>query len=320
MATLNAALNAPAALLHAARRRARAMDPRALQIAFLSSFLAIGVFNRDFRLDVVQLALGIGAALCTQLAWIRRRRLAHVGVASALITSLGIGLLVRADNLWVHPLVATIAISAKFVLRIEHRHVFNPANLGAVLAATVLPGAWVSGGQWGQEGLVAAWFVLLGCWVALRAKRLDGGLFFLGCWVALLTARAAWLGHGPEVVQHQLTNGALLLFAFFMITDPPTSPSRPLPRLLHAAAVALLAFGWQYLMYRPNGLLFALFVLAPFVAWLEHAWPGARWSWSACTPSTPALRAQADARDIGRAKESAARDTGRLSRPVNIAR
>ncbi|MGE0309992.1 MAG: RnfABCDGE type electron transport complex subunit D [Lautropia sp.] len=315
-----AALSAARAALQAARAHAGAIDPRALQIAFLSSFLAIGLADRDFPLEPAQLVLGVGAALCTQLAWIRHLRLDRTGVASALVSALGIGLLVRADNLVVHPLLACIAISSKFVLRLERRHLFNPANLAAVLAATALPGAWVSSGQWGHDAMVAAWFVLLGCWVALRSRRLDGGLLFLGCWTTLLVARAVWLGHAPAVVLHQLTNGALLLFAFFMITDPLTSPSRTLPRLIHAGAVALLAFGWQYLLYRPNGLLLALFALAPFVAWLEHRWPGERWSWRACTPTAGARAAAFAGRPGPQPKESASTDADGLSRPVNIAR
>lgn len=272
------------AALRGLRSRARAIDPRALQIAFLGSFLALGILGRDLRLEPVQLALGIAAALITQVAWIRRLGLARVGVASALITSLGLGLLVRADNLWIHPLVATLAISSKFMLRIDRRHLFNPANLGAVLAATVLPGAWVSAGQWGHEWLLAAWFVALGCWVALRSQRLDSGLFFLLCWAGLIGARAWWLGHEPAVVLHQLSNGALLLFAFFMITDPMTSPTRPLARLLHAGAVATAAFFWQYGLYLQNGLLLALFAAAPLVVLLERALPGDTWRWPVKLP------------------------------------
>ena len=251
---------------------------------FLASFLALGILGRDIRLEPAQLAFCIMAALVTQATWIHRLGLAKVGLASALITSLGLGLLVRADNLWVHPLLATLAISSKFLLRIDGRHLFNPANLGAVLAATVLPGAWVAGGQWGQDWLIALWFVLLGCWVSLRSGRLDGGLMFLACWVSLLVTRAWWFGYEPAVVAHQLGNGALLLFAFFMITDPMTSPTRTTTRAAHAAAVAILAFTWQYGLHRPNGLLIALFALAPMVVLLERAWPGAVWRWPGKIP------------------------------------
>ena len=258
---------------------ARAIDPRVLQIAFLASFLTIGLTNRTLRLDGLQVALAIGAAIVTQSAWVRILGLRHVGLLSALITSLGLCLLVRADNPWVHPLCVTLALSAKFLLRIDGRHLFNPANLGAVIAATLLPGAWVSNGQWGQEWLLAIWFIVLGSWVALRARRIDSGLFFLGCWLLLLCGRAAWLGLEFAVVWHQACNGALLLFAFFMITDPMTSPTRTATRLVHAVTVAVLAFGWQYGLYRPNGLLFALIAMAPFVVVLERKWPGVASRW-----------------------------------------
>ena len=81
--------------------------------------------------------------------------------------------------------------------------------------------------------------------------------------------RLLYLGHVPsrllEIFTHQACNGALLLFAFFMISDPMTLPDRPLARRLHVMLVAVAGFAWQFLNYRPNGALWALFYLAPLV-------------------------------------------------------
>ena len=129
----------------------RSLDARLFQIAFLGALLVIGVLLRDFSLRPEQMLLCFAAGVTTQIFWVRRLHLKNVGIMSALITCLGLSILLRADTLWVHPLVAALAISSKFVLRIRGKHVFNPANGGVILALSVLPGAWISPGQWGND-------------------------------------------------------------------------------------------------------------------------------------------------------------------------
>ncbi len=276
------AVNAAGAV--GALRAMKAPDARVLQVGFLGTFLLIGVLARDFTVAPLQVAATFAAALATQVLWLRALSLRRAGVLSAIVTSLGLSLLVRADSWWVHPLLASIAISSKFVLTRadgpgRRRHVFNPANLGAVLAAFVVPGAWVSPGQWGQHVLVAAWIVALGSVVCRRAARLDIGLVFLAWYLGLLGARALALGQPAAVFAHQVNNGALLLFAFFMISDPMTTPRAPLARVLYAGVVALAAVLWQFTAYRPHGLLVALFALSPLVALLDRAFPGPAFAW-----------------------------------------
>ena len=58
-------------------------------------------------------------------------------------------------------------------------------------------------------------------------------------------------------------SGALLLFAFFMISDPMTTPSHPKGRAAHAALVAAIAYAWGFGLFRTNGLIWALFIAAP---------------------------------------------------------
>ncbi|MBL8420335.1 MAG: hypothetical protein JNK92_06825 [Dechloromonas sp.] len=104
---------------------------------------------RDFSLLPSQMALA--SATITQAFWLRFFGLRDVGFLSPLITGLELGLLLGADNLWEHPLAALLGISAKFLLRIRGKHVFNPANFGVGFTLIVLPGAWVSPGQWGND-------------------------------------------------------------------------------------------------------------------------------------------------------------------------
>ena len=126
-------------------------DARVFQIVFLAALLTTGVLLRDFSVEPLQIVLTFAAGLATQAFWLERLGLQRKGVLSAIVTCCGLSLLLRSDTLWVHPLIATVAISSKFVLRIRGKHVYNPANLGVIAAITMLPGTWVSPGQWGSD-------------------------------------------------------------------------------------------------------------------------------------------------------------------------
>ena len=262
----------------------RRADARVFQILFLGSLLLFGALLRDFALRWEQVALAFAAGLAAQAFWIRALGLRSAGYLSALVTCLGISILVRADSLWAHPLLAAVALSAKFTIRIRGKHVFNPANLAVILAIAAMPGAWASPGQWGSDVLIGLWFVCLGITVTTSAKRLDIAWAFLGCYTALLAARLLILGQPPAVLVHQLSGGALLLFTFFMISDPMTTPNRRALRLAYAALVAAFAFVWQFLLFKTNGPVWALFLLAPLVPLLDWLWPGPKHAWRGEAP------------------------------------
>lgn len=266
----------PAAAPRNARRIA---DPRLYQIAFQAVLLGVGVLLRDFALDPRQMTLAFAAGLGTQWLWLKALNLEHKGTLSAVITCFGLSLLLRADSLWVHPLAAALATSSKFVLRVNGKHVYNPANLGVIFALLLFPGTWVSPGQWGNGVALAAWFVALGGLVTQRARRWDISWMFLGAWLALVAARVVVLGQPWTILAHPFTNGGLLLFAFFMISDPMTIPNRRGARAGYALGVALLAFAWQFALFRTNALLWALFLASPLVPLIDRWWPGERYAW-----------------------------------------
>jgi Na+-transporting NADH:ubiquinone oxidoreductase subunit NqrB len=267
-------------------------DARLFQIAFLATLLSIGVLARDFSLKPEQMALAFAAGLCAQAFWVRRLGLTKVGYLSAVITCFGLSILLRADNLWTHPLAAAVAMSAKFLLRWNGKHLFNPANLGAMLGLVLLPGAWVSPGQWGNDLAYACWFIALGGLVTQRARRWDVSWMFLAFYLALVAANVLWLDRSWAILGHQMQSGALLLFAFFMISDPMTIPSRAAGRMLHAAAVAIVAFLWQFALFKPNGLLWALFLCVPLVPLIDRWLPAPRFEWG----KAPRQRAEQEPR------------------------
>lgn len=255
-------------------------DPRVLQIAFLGVLLAAGAYVRDFSLRPGQILLTFAAALGTQRLLDRLTRKRAPSLRSATITSLSLTLLLRADSLWALPVAAAFAIGSKFLLRLRGKHMFNPANFGVSAALLVLPGTWISPGQWGNDVALAGWLVVLGAAVASRARRADISWLFLVFYLGALAARVAWLGQRWAVWTHQLQSGALLLFAFFMISDPMTTPNHFSGRAAHAALVAAIAYAWGFGLFRTNALLWALFVAAPMVAVWDALWPAPKFDWT----------------------------------------
>ncbi len=264
--------------------RALPRDARILQIVLLGMLLAAGAYLRDFSLHPAQIALTFAAAFATQRILDRMTRKSAPSLRSAAITALSLTLLLRADNLWAMPAAAALAIASKFALCVDRKHLFNPANFGIIAALALMPGTWISPGQWGSDVALAGWMIVAGLTVANRARRADISLAFLLFYPGALAARVAWLGQRWEVWTHQLTSGALLLFAFFMISDPMTTPGDARGRIAHAAAVAAIAYAWGFGLFRTNALLWALFVSAPLVALWNAIWPAPRFEW---TPARP---------------------------------
>jgi enediyne biosynthesis protein E5 len=255
-------------------------DARLYQITFLGGLLLIGLLWRGFSISPLQVALCFAAGLLTQLFWCHVLGLRNVGVLSACVTCLGLSLLLRAETLWAHPLLAALAMSSKFIVRVGDKQVFNPANLGVVIGLLFLPGVWLSPGQWGTDLLLALWMLCLGVTVTKAAKRFDTALIFISTMTALLLARILWLEQSPAILLNQLSSGVLLLFTFFMISDPMTTPNHRLTRALFAVGVAVLAFYWQWGLWRNGGPVFALFFLSPLVPLLDKLVPNVKATWS----------------------------------------
>ncbi len=255
-------------------------DPRLFQISALGVLLASGVFLRDFSLRPAQIVLTFAAGLLSQrLSW-RFSPPKSRSYRSAIITSLSLALLLRADNLYAHPIAAATAIGSKSCLRFRGKHLFNPATFGVILALLSIPGTWVSPGQWGQDLAIAGWLVALGTMVTAHARRSDMSWTFLGFYLGALAMRVLWLGQRWAVWSHQLSNGALLLFAFFMISDPMTGPNHRYGRIAHAAVTAAIAYEWQFRFYAFNGLIWALFFAAAAVPIWDVIWPAPKFEWA----------------------------------------
>ncbi|HVP60524.1 MAG TPA: DUF2330 domain-containing protein [Myxococcaceae bacterium] len=270
-------------------------DPRLLQIAFLASFLVLGVAFLGLQIEPWMPPLLLASTCAVQWACERLLRLPSSGFRSPLITGLGLSLLLRTDAIWVPPLAAAIGIGAKYLVRVRGKHVFNPGMLGLTSCILLTGHAWCSPSQWGEGMVLLAWFAVLGLAVVSRSFRADVSLAFLGSWVLLKLGRVLWLGQRPAVLGHQLLVGSLILFTFFMISDPKTTPDRRSARIGFGVAVAVLAFVLQHQAWVMNAPVWALLALSPAVPLLDRLFPASRFTWPSGQPPQGVLAVPAPA-------------------------
>ena len=253
-------------------------DARHAQIAALASLLAINIATIDFGATPLASALAVGACLLTQAIASR-----WLGIAfdwrSPLITGFSLSLLLRAQTPWFFALAGVLAIGSKFLLRIDGKHVFNPAGFALVILLLANAGVWISPGQWGAELWFAALAGLLAILVLQAARRADIAIFFLASHAALLGARALWLGDPLAIPLHQMQSGSLLIFTFFMISDPRTSPNSRLGRFSFAFAVAATGHYLAFFMQMRPALYFALIALSPLTLFIDRVFPAPRFAW-----------------------------------------
>lgn len=251
-------------------------DARIWQILALSTLLTFGLTKLGFDQQPAAVALIVGIALATQWAGSRFVTGQHFDPLSPLITALSLSILLRTTGPGWLALGAFLAIGSKFVLRIDGKHIFNPANFGIVTLILFTGEAWVSPSQWGSATWSAFLFASLAILVLSRARRADIALAFLAAYVGILFARALWLGDPMAIPLKQMQSGAVLLFAFFMISDPKTTPDRRDARIVYAVLVAAIGAWLQFGQWIPHGVILALFLASPLVPLIDRLMPRAR--------------------------------------------
>jgi Na+-transporting NADH:ubiquinone oxidoreductase subunit NqrB len=170
----------------------------------------------------------------------KRKRLLPDG---AIITALIISLVLSANVSWIFVALTTaIAIASKFILQFKKKPIFNPAAFG-LLAAILLFSSeqdW-----WGGFSTFPAWcigYVLIGGYIVTsRSNKFPQVFAFLGLYYSLFLALAIWSkGDVSEVFRVPFINSALFL-AFFMVTDPPTSPGKYAHQIIFGSIAAIVS-------------------------------------------------------------------------------
>ncbi len=251
-------------------------DPRIVVAAILAAYAALGIFVLGFNRSPVQFAITIGAAMLLDMVLNRLLRGGYLFPLSALITGLGLSILVNYAHGWWYALIPVfLAIGSKYIFTFEGRHVYNPALFG-VAASLLLADGMISEApayQWGGSYAVAA-FVLTGALMllVLPIRRRALIVSFLVFYCVALAVRA-WLTrwHMPMETWFlgALTSPAFYLFTFFMITDPRTSPGRRRGQVLMALGIVAIDFV-LHLQQALSTLFYAAFIVASLrLVWLH---------------------------------------------------
>lgn len=277
-------------------------DARITQIVFLGLFLFLGVSTRDWTVRSNLIFVVISSCLATQ--WILSSVVEYskcsdeyslnnfvsklnvlvspkvlTSLRSALITSLGLCLLLRSNSPQTMAIAGCLAISSKFLFRHHNKHFFNPANFGIIAALTLTNDAWVSPGQWGTDWWYILLFLGLGGVVLNQVGRWDTSFAFLLSYGGLEAVRNIYLGWSWDVWQHQFMSGSLLLFALFMLTDPRSIPNSQKGRWIWSMAIALSTFILQYYFYLSTAIFWSLFIVSPTTILLDMVWNAPRFNW-----------------------------------------
>jgi Na+-transporting NADH:ubiquinone oxidoreductase subunit NqrB len=278
-------------------------DSRDYQILFLATFLFLGISTRDWTLRIDLMGVVILSCLFAQILlsilvnfFINKNSDSNLpehppaqcyarnactisSLRSATITALSLCLLLRGNEYTTMAIAGCLAIASKFLFRFRDKHCFNPANFGIIAALTLTNDAWVSPGQWGNEGWYLLLFAGAGGILLKRVGRWDTSVAFLMAYISLETLRTVWLGWSLDVLQHQLMSGSLLLFALFMLTDPRSIPNATISRIVWAIAIASFSFMLQHYFYLSTAIFWSLFILAPLTIVFDLLWSAPRFSW-----------------------------------------
>ena len=193
------------------------------------------------------LASAVGVAALIDALILRYRRGVWEYPSGAVLTGMIIAMVLSPHEPWyVAAIASAIGVLSKYVARTRTANLFNPAALALVVVSY-----WFGAGQswWGAlpDAPVAAWIVLAatGIFIADRVNKMPLVLAFAGAYYAAFTV-TAFVGDPRQVAEVYRTPDvqALMYFAFFILTDPPTSPVKYLPQIVCGIVVGVASYGF----------------------------------------------------------------------------
>ena len=254
------------------RRRARFtihnrfLPPLLITLILITAHFTFGILE-SFERTAVAIATAIGVEML--LGRLTYRAWPHP--ASAYITGISVGILVRSPFLWAYALASLLSIVSKYVLRFQGRHLWNPSNFG-VSAVLFLAPDTVSllSIQWGNNiwPMVVIW--VLGFFIVWRVGRLHISAAYVLSFAAFSLVRSAITGNPWLATVAPITGPMYQLFIFFMVTDPKTTVSSRRGQVVTMVAVAFVEMLLRLaeVVYAP---FYALFLVGP-VALLIESW------------------------------------------------
>lgn len=256
------------------RKKWFSLDNRFVPPLFITLILLAGQLTYGILESYERTLLAIATAIVTETVLSRVFMGKWPHVASAYITGISVGILLRTPAFWPYAVCAALAITSKYVLRYKGRHLWNPSNFGISVMLFLLPAtvAMLSI-QWGNNiwSLVVIW--TLGSVIIWRLKRFHISATYVISFFLLAFLRS-WIIHEPWKAEiSPITGPEYQLFIFFMITDPKTTVRSWKGQCIVAAAVAVVEmfFRFDQSVYAE---LYALFWVGPIAMliemWLEN--------------------------------------------------
>ena len=219
--------------------------PKGMLIALMAVVTAVAAVSDGVRLIAPGLAGGVLAAMLVDAPMLRWREGEWVFPDGALLTGLIVATILSPHEAWwIAAVTSAIAIASKYLFRVGKANVFNPAALALVLTFYLFD---TGHSWWGSlpEAPPLALLLLLatGIFITDRVNKTPLVLSFLGTYYLLVTA-TAFLGEPGRVAElYRVPDlNAALYFAFFMVTDPPTSPPKQRDQLINGVVVAVVSY------------------------------------------------------------------------------
>ena len=247
------------------------IDKRYLAPILVTIVLIVGQVTFGFLESWSRTALAIGTSIAMELLLGRMLGGSWPHLASAYVSGISVGMLVRSPEFWPYALCSAISITSKYLIRVDGRHIWNPSNLGIVamlvLAADTVASLSV---QWGNTLLPMITVWLFGSVIIGTLGRFHIPLTFVASFVAFAALRAAITGHPFLAEVAPITGPMYQLFVFFMITDPKTTVKPRWAQVLVAFLVAAAEATFR-LMQFVHAPYYALFIVGPAANLIEIA-------------------------------------------------
>ena len=199
-------------------------DARYFQMGFQVLLLFYGLMYLHWNAEWLNYILYISSALLLQSGIEYFTSKKYDSWKSALISSLSLCLLLKTNDWYICLLASSLSVISKYIFRLNGKHLFNPSAFGIVATIYLTKDAWLSTSQWGSGLVLLLGVSALGFIVVTKVQKLDISLAFLLTFTGLLFTRQILYLHWPfDFFLQSVTTGSLLLFSFFMISDPKTT-------------------------------------------------------------------------------------------------
>lgn len=255
--------------LEVAKPRKIRFDNRYVAPLFITCILLVGHLSYGILESYKKTVLAIAAAIVIELILGRIFFGKWLNVASAYITGISVGILLRSPAYWPYALCSVISIMSKYVLRVKGRHIWNPSNFGiAVLLLLAPETVAILSIQWGNNLLPIVVIWTLGSIIIWRARRFHISATYVVSFFLFAFLRSWITGDPWQAEVAPITGPMYQLFVFFMITDPKTTVRSRMGQCVVAFCVALVEFILRLgqVIYAP---IYALFLVGPMANMIE---------------------------------------------------